>query len=93
MTVNGDLSAMSIDRRNSKPFVKTKELWIRTISELFQLIGSLCRQDVSRGQTPRLTQLQKRLQSLGPIYSVAMDDGGFIYVADVGNRRIQKFAP
>ena len=25
--------------------------------------------------------------------SVAVDDEGFIYVADVGNQRIQKFAP
>ena len=25
--------------------------------------------------------------------SIAVDDDGFIYVADVGNRRIQKFAP
>jgi hypothetical protein len=25
--------------------------------------------------------------------SVAVDDEGFIYVADVGNGRIQKFAP
>jgi DNA-binding beta-propeller fold protein YncE len=25
--------------------------------------------------------------------SLAVDDDGFIYVADVGNRRIQKFAP
>jgi len=24
---------------------------------------------------------------------IAVDDAGFIYVADVGNRRIQKFAP
>jgi len=25
--------------------------------------------------------------------SIAVDDDGYIYVADVGNRRIQKFAP
>ena len=25
--------------------------------------------------------------------SIAVDDDGFIYVADVGNRRIQKLAP
>lgn len=25
--------------------------------------------------------------------SIAVDDDGFIYVADVGNRRISKFAP
>ena len=25
--------------------------------------------------------------------SIAVDDDGFIYVADVGNGRIQKFAP
>lgn len=33
------------------------------------------------------------LTTAGVLGSIAVDDDGFVYVADVGNRRIQKFAP
>ena len=47
----------------------------------------------SRGTADGQFDFGNGLRPVDFVGSIAVDDDGFIYVADVGNRRIQKFAP
>ena len=59
--------------------------------QVFAADGNYLTQWGSAGGAPG--EFNFRLDANTRSGSIAIDDDGFIYVADVGNKRIQKFAP
>jgi hypothetical protein len=61
--------------------------------QVFDEEGNYITQWGSRGSGPGEFDFGSGLEPKDFAGSVAVDDDGYIYVADIGNRRIQKFAP
>jgi len=59
---------------------------------LSTLVVLLCACSAARAKNPSI-QILRRSADRVQIDILAVDDEGFIYVADERNRRIQKFAP